>query len=107
MLWFCRMLLWCFILFLRRKKKRFLYVGILVKPKAAIDFKSKVQGLNLNSNLKPGYSKVSIAHWHFHHAPIGKPTGTLLILAFEAAKIAKPAAKAVNKADTEELEHTD
>ena len=43
----------------------------------------------------------------FYLSREGKPTGTLLILAFEATKIAKPAAKAVTKADTEELEHTD
>lgn len=43
----------------------------------------------------------------FYLSREGKPTGTLLILAFEAAKIAKPAAKAATKANTEELEHTD
>ncbi|MGE4125693.1 MAG: single-strand-binding protein/primosomal replication protein n [Pusillimonas sp.] len=43
----------------------------------------------------------------FYLSREGKPTGTLLILAFEAAKIAKPAAKSATKSETEELEHTD
>lgn len=43
----------------------------------------------------------------FYLSREGKPTGTLLILAFEAAKIAKTAANAATKVNAEELEHTD
>lgn len=43
----------------------------------------------------------------FYLSREGKPTGTLLILAFEAVKIAKTAASAAAKETTEELEPTD
>lgn len=43
----------------------------------------------------------------FYLSREGKPTGTLLILAFEAVKIAKTAASAAAKDTNEELEHTD
>ncbi|CAM5461960.1 single-stranded DNA-binding protein [Eoetvoesiella caeni] len=43
----------------------------------------------------------------FYLSREGKPTGTLLILAFEAVKIAKTAASAATKETTEELEHAD
>ena len=43
----------------------------------------------------------------FYLSRDGKPTGTLLILAFEAAKIAKTAITAPTREATEELEHAD